>query len=84
MSQGENASNNVRDWLPSQLQLNVIKEEWWGWSILKLLLDAPEILIQYLSIEIRRHLAEVRKAHSRNWTSVNQKAAGVGRSGRKN
>jgi hypothetical protein len=84
MSQGENASNDVRDWAPSQLQVNVSEEEWCGWSILKLLLDAPEILVQYLSMEIRRHLGVIRKTHSRSWIWVNRKAAGVGRSGRKN
>jgi hypothetical protein len=55
---------NSNLWTPSFHPL-AITDEWWGWSLLDLLADLPEILVQYLFIKLRRQLLAFQQLCSR-------------------
>jgi hypothetical protein len=63
MSYRKNGSNSNL-WTPS-LQLPVNNSEWWGWSLLDMLADLPEILIQYLFIKLRRGVLKFRQLYAK-------------------
>jgi hypothetical protein len=43
----------------------VSDSDWWGWPLLDLLADVPEMLIQYLIIKIRRRVRAFRQAYAK-------------------
>jgi hypothetical protein len=64
MSHRENGPNfNV--WTPWLRPPTGSDSEWWGWSLLDLVVDLPEILIQYLFIKIRRQILAFRQLNGR-------------------
>jgi hypothetical protein len=46
-------------------KVECVDSEWWGWSLLDMLADLPEILIQYLFINLRRRLLEFRQLYAK-------------------
>jgi hypothetical protein len=60
MSHIENGSDSNL-WMPSFHPPAANDSDWWGWSLLDMLADLPEILIQYLFIKLRRHVLEFRQ-----------------------
>jgi hypothetical protein len=67
MSHRKNGPNS-NFWTPS-FHPQAINDEWWGWSLLDLLADLPEILVQYLFIKIRRQVVAFQQLCSRRQDS---------------
>jgi hypothetical protein len=42
-----------------------IDSEWWGWPLLEILVDLPEILIQCLFIKLRRRVRAFRQPYAK-------------------
>jgi hypothetical protein len=68
MSHRENGSDSNL-WMPSFHPPAVNDSEWWGWSMLDILADLPEILIQYLFIKLRRRVLELRQLRAKQRSS---------------
>jgi hypothetical protein len=46
-------------------KVECVDSEWWGWPLLDLLADVPEMLIQYLIIKLLRRVRAFRQAYAR-------------------
>lgn len=54
MSHSKNVPTTVHLWTPPIDASAVDEDERWGWTLLGLLVDLPALLIQSLSIKLRR------------------------------
>jgi hypothetical protein len=68
MSRRENVPNSDL-WTPSFHPPAVDDSEWLGWTLLDLLADLPEMLIQYLLLNIRRQVLAFGRLCSRRTNS---------------
>lgn len=64
MSYGKNGSS-CNLWAPPLQAPPVNESEWWGWSLLDMLADLPEILIQYLFIKLRRGVLRFKQLYAK-------------------
>jgi hypothetical protein len=68
MSRRDNVPNSNL-WTPSFHPPAVDDSEWWGWTVLDLLADLPEMLIQCLFLKIRRQILAFGPLRSRRSNS---------------
>jgi hypothetical protein len=64
---------NSRTWQKSSNNQEVTDEEWWGWTLIDLLLEAPVILTKYLLRKIRTRVRRVFCSHQERFRRTLQR-----------